>query len=87
MGRYSEPSAAAFVVLPSLRDGVRLLDLGKDRNARWAVIKNPGELTDEQQLSLARIKRTNTALYRAYLLKEQLRAVFAVKGQRGKLLL
>jgi len=26
------------------------------------VIKNPGDLTDEQQLSLARIKRTNTAL-------------------------
>src|SRR5664279_1064644 len=46
---------------------------GKDRNARWAVIKNPPDLTDEQQLSLARIKRTNTALYRAYLLKEQLR--------------
>ena len=60
---------------------------GKDRNARWAVIKNPPDLTDEQQLSLARIKRTNTALYRAYLLKEQLRAVFAVKGQRGKVLL
>src|SRR5664279_2708748 len=57
---------------------------GKDRNARWAVIKNPPDLTDEQQLSLARIKRTNTALYRAYLLKEQLRAVFAVKGQRGE---
>src|SRR5664279_115295 len=51
---------------------------GGDRNARWAVIKNPGDLTDEQQLSLARIKRTNTALYRAYLLKEQLRAVFAL---------
>jgi transposase len=61
--------------------------VGRDRDARWAVIKNPGDLTDGQQLSLARIKRTNTALYRAYLLKEQLRAVFAVKGQRGKELL
>src|SRR5664279_2372692 len=43
--------------------------------------------TPEQRGSLARIKTTNTALYRAYLLKEQLRAVFAVKGQRGKALL
>ena len=60
---------------------------GGDRNARWAVIKNPGALTPEQRGSLARIKTTNTALYRAYLLKEQLRAVFAVKGQRGKVLL
>src|SRR5664279_3990971 len=60
---------------------------GGDRNARWAVIKNPSALTPEQRGSLARIKTTNTALYRAYLLKEQLRAVFAVKGQRGKALL
>ena len=30
---------------------------------------------------------TNTALYRAYLLKEQLRAVFAAKGQKGNVLL
>ena len=60
---------------------------GRDRNARWAVIKNPADLTPEQRGSLARIKTTNTALYRAYLLKEQLRAVFAVKGQRGRVLL
>ena len=60
---------------------------GGDRNDRWAVIKNPRDLTPEQRGSLARIKTTNTALYRAYLLKEQLRAVFAVKGQRGKVLL
>ena len=59
----------------------------RDRNARWAVVKNPADLTDDQQLSLARIKTTNSALYRAYLLKEQLRAVFATKGRRGVLLL
>src|SRR5664279_5706137 len=46
---------------------------GGDRNDRWAVIKNPRDLTPEQRGSLARIKTTNTALYRAYLLKEQLR--------------
>lgn len=58
-----------------------------DRNVRWAVLKNPGDLTGDQQISLARIKTNNTGLYRAYLLKEQLRAVFAVKGSRGRVLL
>jgi transposase len=60
---------------------------GRDRNARWAVIKNPGDLTPNQRGTLAKIKNTNNALYRAYLLKEQLRAVFAAKGQNGRRLL
>ena len=59
----------------------------RDRNARWAVVKNPSDLTADQRQSLATIKNTNTALYRAYLLKEQLRAVFATKGQKGNVLL
>ena len=59
----------------------------RDRNARWAVVKNPEDLTADQRQSLATIKTTNTALYRAYLLKEQLRAVFATKGRRGEQLL
>jgi transposase len=36
---------------------------------------------------LATIARTNAPLYRAYLLKEQLRQVFALKGQEGMALL
>jgi transposase len=59
----------------------------KDRNARWAVVKNPGDLTPEQRGSLARISTRNAALYRGYLLKEQLRAVFATRGDRGRQLL
>lgn len=35
-----------------------------DRHARWAVIKNPSDLTGHQQASLARIKTTNTGQYR-----------------------
>ena len=46
-----------------------------------AALPTLPDLTDDQQLSLARIKTTNSALYRAYLLKEQLRAVFATKGR------
>jgi transposase len=57
------------------------------KGSRWALLKNPGDLTPEQRGSLASIAKTNERLYRAYLLKEQLRAVFQVKGQAGRELL
>src|SRR6516165_7982504 len=56
----------------------------RDRHAMWATRKNPPDLTCEQRTSLAEIATTNTTLYRAYLLKEQLREVFRVKGQKGR---
>jgi transposase len=59
----------------------------KDRHAMWAVRKNPGDLSTEQRTSLASIATTNKTLYRAYLLKEQLREVFRVKGRVGRQLL
>lgn len=59
----------------------------RDRHTMWAVRKNPGDLTCEQRTSLASIERTNRTLYRAYLLKEQLREVFRVKGAGGRVLL
>lgn len=43
------------------------------KGARFALWKNPEDLTDRQQATLAAIARTNEPLYRAYLLKEQLR--------------
>ena len=57
------------------------------KGTRWALIKNPEDLTCQQRTSLAQIAATNRGLYRAYLLKEQLRAVFKVKGTAGKQLL
>jgi transposase len=57
------------------------------KNARWALWKNPDKLTDTQRATLAFIQQTNKPLYRAYLLKEQLREIVAVKGSDGKLLL
>ncbi|UQX10349.1 ISL3 family transposase [Candidatus Mycobacterium methanotrophicum] len=59
----------------------------RDRHAMWATRKNPADLTGEQRSSLAAIADTNRALYRAYLLKEQLREVFRVKGRAGHQLL
>jgi transposase len=57
------------------------------KGTRWALVKNPTDLTPEQRGSLAVIAKTNSRLYRAYLLKEQLRAVFAAKGLQGRQLL
>ena len=59
----------------------------RDRHAMWATRKNPADLTGEQRTSLADIADTNRILYRAYLLKEQLREVFRVKGTKGRQLL
>jgi transposase len=57
------------------------------KRARYALWKNPANLTDKQQIKLATIAKTNKPLYRAYLLKEQLREVFAVGGQAGAAIL
>jgi len=54
------------------------------KHARYALWKNPDNLTENQQVKLDWITRIDPRLYRAYLLKEGLRAVFALKGQAGK---
>jgi transposase len=53
----------------------------------WALRKNPAGLTPGQRQSLAQIAADNRQLYRAYLMKEQLREVFKAKGEHGKALL
>ena len=57
------------------------------KGARYALWKNPEDLTARQGAKLASIAKTNYRLYRAYLLKEQLRQVFALKGAAGIALL
>jgi transposase len=54
------------------------------KGARYALWKNPGTLTAYQADQLAWIAKTDPRLHRAYLLKEGLRHVFAVKGDEGK---
>lgn len=46
------------------------------KGARFALWKNPENLSKNQKLTLASIAKTNNRLFRAYLLKEQLREVF-----------
>ena len=57
------------------------------KGARYALWKNPEDLTDSQAARLAWVARANAPLYRAYLLKEQLRVVFQLKDLRGIALL
>jgi len=57
------------------------------KGARFALWKNPENLTARQHAKLAMIEKTNQRLYRAYLLKEQLRQVFQLRGGRGRRLL
>ncbi len=47
------------------------------KGARWALLKNPGDLTDDQAATLRKLKRRGGDLWRAYALKEALRAIFA----------
>lgn len=49
----------------------------KFKGARWALLKNPDDLTERQAATLATIRRNGGALWRAYQRKEELRAIFA----------
>jgi transposase len=42
------------------------------KKSRWALLKNPWNLTQRQGEKLSEVARTNKRLYRAYLLKESL---------------
>jgi transposase len=57
------------------------------KGARYALWKNPEDLTGRQAAKLAWVTKANAPLYRAYLLKEQLRIVFQLKDIRGIALL
>lgn len=47
------------------------------KGARWVLLKNPTDLTDDQAATLRKLRRRGGALWRAYSLKEALRAIFA----------
>ena len=57
------------------------------KGARFCLWKNPEDLTVRQQARLAEIARTNEPLYRAYLLKEQLRQALKLPAAEALALL
>jgi transposase len=75
------------------RVAAELRAAGKDgpastiKGTRWALVKNPEDLTAGQRGTLAQIARDNSRLYRGYLMKEQLREIFAIGTVNGKDLL
>ena len=70
-----------------LRAAGRRDDAAALKGTRWALLRNPAHQTGTQRTTIAAIAAFNKPLYRAYLLKEQLRAVFEAKGPRGRQLL
>ena len=50
------------------------------KRSRWALCKSPESLTEKQRYKLSEIEKDNQPLFRAYLLKEQLREVFRNSG-------
>jgi transposase len=50
------------------------------KGSRYALWRNPEDLTRRQEAKLAWIAQVNTKLYRAYLMKEQLRIAIRTKG-------
>lgn len=47
------------------------------KGSRWALLKNPEDLTQTQAAQLARIRRNRGGIWRAYEMKEQFRAILA----------
>lgn len=56
----------------------------KLKGSRWALWKNPEDLTFRQEVRLSIIEQNNQPLFRGYLLKEHLRDVFKTRGEEGK---
>jgi transposase len=46
------------------------------KGSRWALLKAPEKLRDDERLRLSEVARLNARVYRAYLLKEELRALY-----------
>lgn len=57
------------------------------KGARYALWKNPENLTARQTVKLSEIQHTNRRLYRAYLLKEQLRQIYRLPAKTAIALL
>jgi len=53
----------------------------------WALRKDQQKLTPGQRGALAQIAVVNKPLYKGYLIKEQIREAFKVKGEQGKSLM
>ena len=70
------------VVMVGMGDEAATLGTGM-----WALRKDQKKLTPAQRGTLAQIAVVNKPLYKGYLIKEQIREAFKVKGDQGKALM
>jgi transposase len=49
------------------------------KHTRWALVKDPGDLSASQRLVLEELRRSRSVLYRAWQLKEALRDVYRLR--------
>lgn len=61
----------------ALRDNDQTDAAKRFKDARWALLKNPEDHTTTQALTLRKLRRAGGDVWRAYTLKEALRAIFA----------
>jgi transposase len=52
------------------------------KHTRWALLKDPAQLKDSQRAVLDELRRTRHVLWRAYLLKEELRDLYRLPANR-----
>lgn len=57
------------------------------KGSRWALVKNPEDLTRKQKRKLRAIEEDNQRLFKSYLMKEQLRDIFKTKGSEATYML
>jgi len=60
----------------ALRDSDELTAAKRFKDARWALLKNPEDHTSRQAATLRKLRRSGGDVWRAYTLKEALRAIF-----------
>ena len=53
------------------------------KGSRYALLKNPDSLTSDQEVTMEMIVKENSALYRAYLLKEKLRLLLKLPLEKA----
>jgi transposase len=52
------------------------------KHTRWALLKDPATLTDDQRDRLNQLRRTRHVLFRAWAIKEELRDLYRLPSQR-----
>lgn len=70
-----------------LRDRGETARANAMKGSRWALVKNPEDLTRKQKRKLRAIEEDNQRLFKSYLMKEQLRDIFKTKGSEATYML